>query len=213
MVTETPSETLWTAPGLPEAPTPEKVEQVKFVHRGQFSPGWEVGMVTVEHKLRGQGITKQAYALAEKELGQKMKPSGMLLPDGYKMWMKRDPAAVAQHRLISGLDADYYSPKQLIKERARLRAIVRRKTTAARYETIPRGKGEQIAAQQKLDIKRIDKALSTIPDAYKRPSYLAKIFGLSGAGVVGLGATQPASDRSDAARKAMATRRAKGEFA
>jgi hypothetical protein len=87
-----------------------------YLHRDPVK-GWEVDMVKMRKSAydpkvrRAESFSTTAYNYIEKTLGVVMKPSGVLLEDGYRMWMKRDPHAVRYH--IQQPDGDYHSPNYI----------------------------------------------------------------------------------------------------
>jgi len=64
---------------------------------------WMVDAVEVNKDFRGKGLAQSAYDLVEKDLGIKLAPSDALSDDGYKLWKKRDPAAIAGYQKLSGM--------------------------------------------------------------------------------------------------------------
>lgn len=77
---------------------------------------WEVDMVEVSERHRGQGVATALYNAIQREIGQEMAPSGMLLPDGYSFWKARAPEKVKWHTEV--FDHYYASPKKLASELA-----------------------------------------------------------------------------------------------
>ncbi len=99
------------AGGLDGVSPDELGDKVGGAALGRHPDGrWEVGNVSVDEGSRRQGIARKLYGAIEQDLGIKMQPSGQLMPDGYRMWMARDPEAVKWHREVEGA---YWSPKAL----------------------------------------------------------------------------------------------------
>lgn len=101
-----------------------KHEQVKqgqsvgVVFLSHNPKGFEVDYVNVKKEFRkakatrGEGFATSFYKYIEKDLNQAMKPSGMLLPDGYQMWKRRDASAVRYH-VYDEVDNTWYSPNYI----------------------------------------------------------------------------------------------------
>ena len=92
--------------------TPEQLAAPHgYASLGRHADGrWEVGNVYVDPARRRQGVASKLYAGIEQDLGAKMQPSGQIKPDGYAMWLARDPDAVKWHREVEGT---YLSPRTM----------------------------------------------------------------------------------------------------
>ncbi len=165
--------------------------------------GWEVEYARVEPTMRGKGIASAAYDVIEKRLKQKMKPSRVLLVPSLKLWKRRDPALIQNYRSID--DVRFLSPRELLRSRSAARAYIRR---AERGDKL----AQRMLPMSHQDAAQLNQIISTIPAAALRPSILRKTFAIGGTVGAG-GAATATSNRSDAARKAAATKRARGDFA
>lgn len=93
-------------------------DDIGAVYLSKNKKGWEVDYVKVWKTAyspgvqRSEGFAATTYRFVEKTLGQPMRPSAILLSDGYKMWMKRDPQAVRYH-VLDKTEATWYSPNYI----------------------------------------------------------------------------------------------------
>lgn len=87
---------------------------VGVVYVSHNSKGFEVDYVKVNKEFRRQGFAGRFYKYLEKDLKQAMKPSGILLEDGYKMWKARNPNAVRYH-VFDPRDRVWLSPNYIKK--------------------------------------------------------------------------------------------------
>lgn len=133
---------------------------------------WEVTMVEVRPSQRGKGIAKALYAAVEKELGTEMRPSGILLPDGYAMWKKRNPELVRYHRYIAdphGNGGYWASPKYAFAARERYASLL--------AEARARGDNNE-AARWEPYVESLQSAIDSMPDEGKTPEALNQMFAL-----------------------------------
>ena len=93
--------------------------EVGVVYLSLNPKGFEVDYVAVNPKYRraakerGEGFATSFYKYIEKDLNQAMKPSGILLSPGYRMWQARDPHQVRYH-VYDKEDAVWYSPNYIV---------------------------------------------------------------------------------------------------
>lgn len=89
-------------------------EEVGFVElEGNFK-GHEVQYVNVKPKFRKQGFSREFYSYIERRLKTKLNPSGILTPEGYAMWQRRDPSWIRYH-VKDSVDGFWYSPNYIVK--------------------------------------------------------------------------------------------------
>jgi hypothetical protein len=168
------------------------------------SRGWEVQWAEIYPSHQRKGLATKAYNQIEKKIGQKMKPAARLKAPGYKFWQNRNAELVQNYRRHNG---EMKSPNQLLIERAALRAGIRSQGKAAsEWE-------RDFVRDAKRRLIAIDKTIKTIPNSVFKPSQLRRTFAV-GATIGGAVTTANAPrNRSEAARQAIATRRARGDFA
>ena len=115
---------------------------------------WEVLFVEKNPEAKGTRLSQALYDAIEADLGQKIRPSGVLTEDGYsRIWMKRDPEAVKYHRYVPSEDI-YLSPKQLMADLDHTEMVIRSGTLGQRFAP---GAG----AIDRLDDPLIKKAVDT----------------------------------------------------
>ncbi|MGL4396611.1 MAG: hypothetical protein ACRCS9_08745 [Hyphomicrobium sp.] len=148
---------------------------------------WEVDMVEIKPRHRGKGVAKALYAAVEKEIGIEMRPSGILLPDGYAMWKRRSPELVKYHAEVDGV---FYSPRRMM-EMARYYREKEQfwKNRAAREEAEQFATNnasmaeafEQFATNNASMAEAFEQAFAKVPDEGKLPDVMNTMFALRSA--------------------------------
>ncbi|TXH10948.1 MAG: N-acetyltransferase [Hyphomicrobiaceae bacterium] len=156
---------------------------------------WEVGMVEVKQKYRRMGVASALYDAIEEEMGIKMQPSGILLPDGYRYWSKREPESTRFHQKVNLYGNDLYlSPKRIMKDLAateqNLSSIRNRLALLEKDGPSPtqsREDWEREVRNRKLDVASYERnrdtymaALDAVPADGKTQEALDAMFALSG---------------------------------
>jgi hypothetical protein len=90
-------------------------QELGYVELQSHGPrGYEVEYVNVKPQFRRQGMAAEFYAHIGQVLKVKMQPSGILTPEGYAMWVKRDPTWLRYH-VQDSVDKFWYSPNYIRK--------------------------------------------------------------------------------------------------
>lgn len=159
----------------PERGNKPQGEPLGFVALKQHRDGrWEVDMVEVRPEHQGKGLSKLLYETVERDLGITMQPSGVLLPDGYHMWLKRDADAVKWHRKFvqphNGKE-EYLSPRRMLQD------LFLAKEQFEEY--VKRGpKFAKQAEQRKNAIDQLEANLNSLPPEAKTPEAMQQMFRL-----------------------------------
>lgn len=126
---------------------------------------WEVIFVDARPEAQGQRISQKLYDAMETDLGQKMRPSGVLTEEGFsRIWLKRDPEAVKYHRFIQSEDV-YLSPRQMIENLDHIDRALKSK-----------GLAPEARIDNELRRAEIRQALDALPPEAKTPEALAESF-------------------------------------
>lgn len=144
-------------------------------------------MVEVAERHRGKGVAKALYNAVETDIGDKMRPSGILLPDGYAMWKARDPELVKYHVPFDGV---YLSPKRLLQSRDLQRHSVDVRKQWKKDLEDGKRKPSSVDEPQEVDaliadaeqrLQVYDAAIAKLPPEATSPDALASMFKLTAA--------------------------------
>lgn len=144
---------------------------VAEVQLRQRSNGWEVAYVK-NYSAPGQGLIQRTYDAIEQDLGIKLRPSGVLTLDGYKVWQRRAPEMLKYHVPDSDTNpGEYNSVKYLHLLLAIARAQLR--SPGLSYED---------AVDLQARVKWLRERISKAPAGYKDPAVWNQLFALAPVG-------------------------------
>jgi len=75
---------------------------------------WNVALIEVNPKYQNSGAAMALMRAAQNAIGERLEPSGILLPDGYAMLSRSHPAVAKWWQPWNGM---YLSPKQILRTR------------------------------------------------------------------------------------------------
>lgn len=151
-----------------QSPRKKLGQPVAEVQLRQRENGWEVAYVK-NYSAPGQGLIQRAYDAIEADLGIKLRPSGVLTPEGYKLWQRRAPEMLKWHVPDDDTNpTEYNSPKYLHLLLAVTRAQLR--SPGLSYED---------AVDLQARAKYLRERLSRAPAGYREPAVWNQLFALS----------------------------------
>lgn len=155
-------------------PSKELGPALGFINLRQAADGrWEVGMIHVKPKYRGSRAAAALILAAQKEVGQPLAPSGILLPDGYNMLKDRFPIVknwYRPHPLYGAAEGGWLSPKEMFRQRNQ---------TSYWAHLAARGDDQDYAIAQKNRLKKWDEAIAALPPEAKDVDALQAMFSRS----------------------------------